>query len=242
MNHLFRFSLVLAFLFGNDALQVRKTLGPITGDTLPIQRRDVVMVTSISTKIITTIAYVSHIGTAQIPESEPVPTGPPYARCSLGRCLLDSGAVINGESMERHLTPDTRFLMSGVRYANHSSIIGDIILNIPDDVPKLPLAILLSGVYRAEENKFTQWISDSRGITLGSLIVKRPMPDPDTRFESIANDSLLAAIPTCLRSVADPSFLLPSSTKACETRKCLNVVAVSNHIIAHSSLHSLTWS
>lgn len=183
--------------------------------------------------------YPTRSGTAQtIPESEPVPTGPPYARCSLGRCLLDSGATVNGESMERHLAPDTNLLTTEVelKTANYSATIGDIILNFSDDVPKLPLAILESGVSRDGENMFIRWISDSRNASvLGYLVVERPMPDPDTRFESIVNNPLLAAIPTGLRSVADLNLLVPSPTKGCTTKKCIDIIPVSTQKTSHGS-------
>ena len=227
---MYSISLLLSiFLFCNDAVQVATKSRPIIRDTLPVHT--IIVVTSVIDR--TTTVYPTRTGTAQtIPESEPVPTGPPYARCSLGRCLLDNGASINGESMERLLTPNTRLLTTEVEFkaANYSPIVGDIILNFSDDVPKLPLAILTSGVSRYGEKAFIRWISDSRGSTLGFSIVKRPMPDPDTRFESIANNTLLAAIPGGLRSVADPNLLVPSPTKGCASRKCLDIIPVSIQI------------
>ena len=138
---------------------------------------------------------------------------------------------MNGESMERHLSPDTRLLTTEAEFksANYSPIIEDIILNFSDDVLKLLLAILESHVSRFAES-FIRWISDSRGSTLGFLIVKRPTPDPDTRFDSIANNPLLAAIPTGLRSVAGPDLLVPSFTIGCPTRKCIDIIPVSTQI------------
>lgn len=224
--NLLTFSVLSIFLFGNHAVQQATNSRPCITDTLPVPTPSVRRVN------ITTVLYPTRTRIVQtIPESEPVPTGPPYARCSLGRCLLDNGAVISGESMERHLAPDTNLFVTevGFKAANYSPIIGDIILNFSDDVPKLPLAILRSAVDKSTWNKtFIRWIYDSRdGSQLGYLVVQRPTPDPDTRFESIAQDHLLAAIPSGLRSVADPNFLVPSPTKGCAIQKCVQLIPVS---------------
>ena len=231
--NLLTFSLLSIFLFGDDAVQLATNSKPSITDSLPVPTPSVVLVTQVID--ITTVVYPTRTGTAQtIPKSVPVPTGPPYARCSLGRCLLDNGAVVNGESMEGHLAPDTNLLTSEVEFraAHYNSTIGDIILNFSDDVPKLPLAILQSCVNQ-DGDKFIKWMFDSHnGSLLGYIVVKRPTPDPDTRFESIAQDHLLAAIPSGLRSVADPNFLVPSPTKGCATRKCVSIIPVSTRNMA----------
>lgn len=155
-----------------------------------------------------------------------------YAVCSLSLCLLDNGATVDEESMERHLAPGKSLVTTklGFHGPHYSPIIGDIILvNFSDDVPKHRLAMLKSGVSRVgKRNLFARWISESRNANIrGYLIVERPVPDPDTRFESIANNPLLAAITTGLRSVADPSLLVPSPIKGHTARKCVDIIPVS---------------
>ena len=72
-NHIFRFSLVSVVLFSNEASQVAAHSGPTIRDSIPIQRRIVVTVTSINDK--TTTVYPTRIGTAQtIPESDNRPS------------------------------------------------------------------------------------------------------------------------------------------------------------------------
>ncbi|KAI4185937.1 MAG: hypothetical protein LQ346_005781 [Caloplaca aetnensis] len=65
-------------------------------------------------------------------------------------------------------------------------------------------------------------ILDSKnGADFGVLYVNRPTPDPDTQFQSLLDQPLIAGIPRGLRSEVDPASLipLPTPTEGCHNRK-----------------------
>ncbi|KAL8887424.1 MAG: hypothetical protein Q9215_005002 [Flavoplaca cf. flavocitrina] len=64
---------------------------------------------------------------------------------------------------------------------------------------------------------------------IGFTYVDRPVPDPDTLFDSFAQDPLLANIPKSLHPEINPASLLPQPTEGCSEdkdgeNKCLVVI------------------
>ena len=72
-------------------------------------------------------------------------------------------------------------------------------------------------------------------VYIGFLVIERPIPDPDTRFESLAHDPLLSRIPSGLRALADPNLLIPAPTEGCASTKCFVIIPVSSHFSEHFS-------
>ncbi|KAL8669397.1 MAG: hypothetical protein Q9168_006009 [Polycauliona sp. 1 TL-2023] len=63
------------------------------------------------------------------------------------------------------------------------------------------------------------------GYDLGYLVVEPPVPDPDTLFDTVAQDPLLAGLPSDLRSKVDPALVIPSPTTGCQRQKCFQFIA-----------------
>ncbi|KAL8842948.1 MAG: hypothetical protein Q9176_002251 [Flavoplaca citrina] len=98
---------------------------------------------------------------------------------------------------------------------------GDIGLFQSDYESYLDTAVLGATILR-EPDRFSGWITNTDGDDIGHMNVERPVPDPETLFHDLVQDSLLAAIPTALRSEVDPNSLIPSPTQGCESKptKC----------------------
>ncbi|KAL8915130.1 MAG: hypothetical protein Q9172_006950 [Xanthocarpia lactea] len=73
---------------------------------------------------------------------------------------------------------------------------------------------------------YKRYITDTNGVDIGHMIMERPIPDPDTGFKDLSQDSLLAAIPAGLRSEVNPASLIPSSTGDCKPSpaRCVLVI------------------
>ena len=168
-------------------------------------------------------------------------TGGPFAPCDgFGLCERPNGGVFFGETMEKHLYPHAIWIESaGVFYnfadrTNSTNFtdplrlqIGDIVALKEEFVPILYSAAL--------ETAINPWIGAlckrrilGPGRDFGYLIVEPPVSDPDTLFESIAQDPLLAGLPSGLRSQLDPALVIPSPTIGCERKKCFQFIAVSS--------------
>lgn len=158
-----------------------------------------------------------------------------------GRCHFGTGQSIRGENMERHLGPNVTITYRGTGY-DGDFFPGHIELQDPGDIPKLPTAILAIMIHRwsspagidGTSKYFVRMILDSKnGADFGVLYVNRPTPDPDTQFQSLLDQPLIAGIPRGLRSEVDPASLipLPTPTEGCHNRKrCIHIFPVSNGI------------
>ena len=186
-----------------------------------------------------------------------LPTGQPFARCDgLGVCEMGDGSVVLGETMEKYLFPHAIWIRSnGVFYnsADPTSAgnftnplqlqIGDIVIPEEDFKPQLRSAILDTFVYRWMETLYYRRIVQAAGTLdrdLGYVIVEPPVPNPDGLFESLAQNPLLAAVPTRWRSVVDPALIIPAPTFGCQPNKCFQFIGVSNQISQHGLLSLLT--
>ena len=65
------------------------------------------------------------------------------------------------------------------------------------------------------------------GKPLGLLMVDRPVPDPDTRFDSLANGPHLDSLPEDIRAKVDLASLIPSPTKGCRSDEYVYIFPVS---------------
>ncbi|KAL8875524.1 MAG: hypothetical protein Q9198_006131, partial [Flavoplaca austrocitrina] len=103
--------------------------------------------------------------------------------------------------------------------------IGVIIVFTREDIPKLDTAHLATATTRIGDGFGRLILQDSTsGGWLGYLVEKRPVPDPDIRFESLANDSLQVEVPNDLRANVDPESLIPSLTKGCLSSECVVII------------------
>ncbi|KAI4100197.1 MAG: hypothetical protein LQ339_005603 [Xanthoria mediterranea] len=166
-------------------------------------------------------------------------TGESFARCDgLGLCEKFDGGVAFGEDMKKYLFPHAVWIRSnGVFYnfadrTNSTNFTdplrlrtGDIVTFKEAFVPRLSSAILATTV-NAWEGALCNRRIMGPGYDFGYLVVEPPVPDPDTLFESLARDPLLAGLPSGLRSQVDPALVLPSPTIGCQRKKCFQFIMV----------------
>ncbi|KAL8725197.1 MAG: hypothetical protein Q9166_007505 [cf. Caloplaca sp. 2 TL-2023] len=132
-----------------------------------------------------------------------------------------------GEPLAGHITPDTVVLINSRNFSGSRT--GDIVIHNEQFISRLKSAELGTTLFRPSEDEFWRYITDPHdGTEIGYMNMKRPIPDPDTRFESLAQDPLLAGIPTALRSEVNPASLVPTATRSCGPTEieCILVVPV----------------
>ncbi len=159
----------------------------------------------------------------------PVETGAPYARCEKRHCV--PGSSVLGESMEGHFNSDTVILSAADLSRNISVHSGIILTWLPEEkLPELRSGILTDFISRSRYSPkvFVRSILSPDGsYSMGWLVVERPVPDPDKRFDILAQDPLLAGVQTDLRPQVDIASLIPTSIKGCESSRCVQVIPVS---------------
>ncbi|KAL8992352.1 MAG: hypothetical protein Q9169_007163 [Polycauliona sp. 2 TL-2023] len=158
----------------------------------------------------------------------------PTVSCDGGICVLkttDTDFELSVELLERHVGPDVVIVNTDEYPGDGFSIgLGVIIVTDAAGVDTLASAILRKAAVLEEgvikiPPYFVQLIRNLEyGNMAGILRVERPTSDPDARFESLAQDSLLAGIPEGLRSVLDPEALIPTPTDGCDTNKCVAII------------------
>ncbi|KAL8833444.1 MAG: hypothetical protein Q9176_007984 [Flavoplaca citrina] len=174
--------------------------------------------------------------------------GSPSIQCEDGICILkttDTDFEISTELLEKYIGPDVIIinldefhgdalaLAKGVitAYGTGTGTINKLISAILDNTAILD-KVIYAIVDRNQKN-FGQKILDSRDDTVaevlddtvvGSVILDRPIPDPDTRFASLAGDPVLAEVPADLRSRLDPVALIPSPTEGCDINRCVGFI------------------
>lgn len=158
---------------------------------------------------------------------------PTQALPALTQRQSSAGFRSSGEPLKGYITP-TSIIMVVDEISNPEDVsillIGVIFVYTREDIPKLNTAHLFAHTDRQGGGFVRYILEDSTSPTslLGFLVVKRPIPDPDIRFESLANDSLLAGVPTDLRNNVDPESLIPSPTKGCLSSECVVIIPVSD--------------
>ena len=60
---------------------------------------------------------------------------------------------------------------------------------------------------------------------LGQIYINRPIPNPDMRFSTLANDPMLGKVPPSLRARIDPASIIPPATEDCQS-KCVRIISV----------------
>lgn len=161
--------------------------------------------------------------------SVPPSTGPGIADCFPELCWVDAkgSGFMAGEPLAGHLTPHTKISINNGWPTNRT---GEIVLDKPEYEAHLGTAVLGRTIllYPAFD-RFKRYITDSAGKDIGFMNMERPVPDPDTRFQKLAQDPLLDSIPKGLRSALDPASLIPSRTESCGTKptNCFLVIPVS---------------
>ncbi|KAL8686091.1 MAG: hypothetical protein Q9218_007353 [Villophora microphyllina] len=151
------------------------------------------------------------------------------AHCNAdGICATDTGDHYSAEPLEDYLSPDSTIRIK-TELKSMTARYGDILVNEAEDIPRIRSAMLLTAISRMTWTPvlFGRVIADSYdGKGIGYMIVDRPIPDPDTRFGTLANDTLLAGMPSDLRSLVDPRSLIPSPTKGCNVSECIMIIPV----------------
>lgn len=157
--------------------------------------------------------------------------GPPFYKCIQPMCWKDvnGSGIITGEPLTDHITPNTVIRLPKSDFSGAK--IGDITLYREESRPNLTSAVLKTTTY-GSGGGWTRDITgpqDDDSIPFGYMTMGRPVPDPDTHFNSFAQDLLKAGIPAGLRPAVGPASLMPSPTGSCEPEpsKCLLVVPVS---------------
>lgn len=158
----------------------------------------------------------------------PPAPGPPFSQCYSVLCWLDGkgSGVMTGEPLSHLMDPDTNISLVDANgfFSNRT---GDIGLFKSDYESYLDSAVLGTTILR-DHDRFSGWITNTDGDDIGHMNVERPVPDPETLFHDLVQDSLVAAIPTALRSEVDPNSLIPSPTQGCESKptECYIVIPV----------------
>ena len=166
-----------------------------------------------------------------------LPTAAPWADCdSFGLCEKDIYGGILGETMEKYLTPNIK-VFGGDPYAAETLQLreGDVVVYNEEAKIRVRSGILMSLVVPITGDLFIRYIvvpiggNNTEGI--GYLVVGRPVPDPDTIFESLAQDPFIAEYSMELRASVDPALIIPSPTPGCAAHKCVQFLAVSIQVI-----------
>lgn len=168
-------------------------------------------------------------------------TSGPLALCDgFGLCERSGGGVYFGETMEKHVFPHAIWIESeGVFYnyadpTNSTNFTDPLQLQI-GDIVAFEVALVPRLYSAALETAVNPWIGAlcirrifGPGRDFGYLIVEPPVADPDTLFQSIAQDPLLDGLPSGLRSELDPALVIPSPTIGCQRKKCYQFIEVSS--------------
>ncbi|KAL9596521.1 MAG: hypothetical protein Q9219_005742 [cf. Caloplaca sp. 3 TL-2023] len=132
--------------------------------------------------------------------------------------------------MEGHLNPHAIIVDPDNRSAGNLSLQEeDIVVYREEAKAQLRSGILATLVYPLPNGLFGRNILVPAGGSqisfIGYLVMGRPVPDPDTIFDSLAQDPILAEFPSALRSEVDPASLLPSPTPGCARDRCMQFIA-----------------
>lgn len=84
---------------------------------------------------------------------------------------------------------------------------------------ELRASLLGKVVYRAGDRSDRNKMDQQEDRTIGFMHLARPVPDPDTRFESLAQDPLRTGIPVGRCSAVNPASSIPLHTGGCLTTK-----------------------
>ncbi|KAL8856108.1 MAG: hypothetical protein Q9178_007233 [Gyalolechia marmorata] len=166
------------------------------------------------------------------------PDGLPILRCDGGFCdfnTTDTNLELPADFLEKKIGPNV-VIVNGEKFPKccTPTAVGAIGVDNADQVARVhsaflsKTAILDVHIYsqgEAPSTWYTQNLLDSQdGTVIGLVNVPRPIDNPDTRFASLAQDPILAGMPTGLRSAIDPAALIPSPTDGCTTNKCFMVI------------------
>ena len=157
-------------------------------------------------------------------------TKPSFRKCIEEMCWQDTSGygTIADEPLADYITPNSTILINQNATNFTGSRNGDIVLYLKEDKARLSSAVLGTTIFRRRsDGTFLREISGPEDYaSFGYMQVERPVPDPDTTFENLGRDPLLADIPESLRSAVDPALLLPSYNESCGPKKWLVSVAV----------------
>lgn len=200
--------------------------------------RGLYLLLSYSALLMVTLPVTSQNMTQRI--TPRLPSGPP-ANCTNDICwpISSNGWGVEGEPTTGHIAPDCNNVYLAVDKTENPHP-GDIIVRKVEDVPKIPSAIIRSFIFPStwlgQGLQFVRYIHEShKGTLIGILVVMRPVPDPDTRVASLLNNSLLAGVPTGIRSELDLASLIPSPTVGCKSNGCIAVYPVSTTIAVYDN-------
>lgn len=177
----------------------------------------------------------------------PSPDGLPILRCDGGRCnfnTTDTNLELPAEFLEKKIGPNVVIINREKTPHCCKPPVGGIVVDNADQVARLYSAFLSKTAVLDDyihfhddaSRYYTKTLFNSQdGTAIGVAEVPRPIDDPDTRFASLAQDPILAAMPTGLRSAIDPAALIPSPIDGCSTNKCFMIIPVSTlcYLIDH---------
>lgn len=139
--------------------------------------------------------------------------------------MTDTHAVIAGEPMEGHMTQDTRiFNVTDYANGNVAAKVGDVLSLYPETAGNLSSGILCNLIMSMKPGFAQEILNSYNGYWIGLLMVDRPSPDPDSRFESLIVESLYDGTPEGLRDQVDPALLIPTPTQGCASDQCLQII------------------
>ncbi|KAL8656919.1 MAG: hypothetical protein Q9226_002440 [Calogaya cf. arnoldii] len=154
--------------------------------------------------------------------------GPPFNHCFKDLCWQDAkgSGLMAGEALTDFVA-STANISTIDSHGSSSDRVGDIVLESRQYESRFDFdsAVLGTTILRYPD-RFRRYITDNQGVDIASLNMERPIPDPGTRFQDLAQDSLLAGIPIQLRSAVDPESLVPSPTDGCAATptKCFLII------------------
>ncbi|KAL8670073.1 MAG: hypothetical protein Q9168_005368 [Polycauliona sp. 1 TL-2023] len=144
----------------------------------------------------------------------PPKTGPGISQCFPELCWQDSkgSGFMAGEPLGKFMGPETN--VSIQQSVVSSTRVGDIVLFNAKFESHLDSAVLGATIIREPAApRFKRYITDAAGQDIGFMNMQRPVPDPDTLFQKLAQDPLLDTFPAALRSAsADVFYFGPKPT------------------------------
>ncbi|KAI4238230.1 MAG: hypothetical protein L6R40_005770 [Gallowayella cf. fulva] len=125
-------------------------------------------------------------------ETAPARRGSPTIRCEQGVCILkttDTGFELSRELLDKHIGPDVIVVIQK-EYHGEALSTGKGAIIVKDT----------QGVYANKNSVFVQNIRSSQDDTVLAIAIVDPLvPDPDMFLASVAQDAIMAGIPTDLR-------------------------------------------
>lgn len=144
------------------------------------------------------------------------------------------------EPLTRHVSPSAAVVLAPVADQILNASIGDVLIYDSDDSSRLSNATIETNwISQIDFQLSSQGHQGSYGTIIwadddiiGYLIVDPPMPDPSTRFRSLALDPLMSGVPSAFRSLVNLSSLISQPADDCLGVKSIEIYPVSGYKIS----------